>query len=258
MKKHPIATPDPWQALRQQSAARIALGRAGGSLPTAQWLDFKMAHAAARDAVHDALETQSLRAAYDSLDLPSHVVATAAADRQAYLLRPDLGRRLDAPSREQLARHGVADGACDLSLIVSDGLSAQAVHNHALPLLQVLVPRLKSEEWSLAPLVLAPLGRVALQDEIGYLLGARIALILIGERPGLGAPDSLGAYLVHDPHLGKTDANRNCVSNIRQGGLTYDSAADTLMYLLNESRRRQISGVQLKDNRPSGDSPLLE
>jgi len=217
-----------------------------------------MAHAAARDAVHATMDVQRLSTEISSLGWDALKVTTCAGSRHCYLLRPDLGRQLDDDSRAQLKQQEPANASYDLSVIVSDGLSAQAVHNHALPLLEQLATRLESDSWSLAPLVLAPLGRVALQDEIGHLLGARMALILIGERPGLGAPDSLGAYLVHNPQPGNTDADRNCVSNIRQGGLTYDTAADTIQFLLNESRRRKVSGVALKDNRPSQADRLLE
>lgn len=243
-------TNDPWDALRRMTAARIALGRAGGSLPTREWLDFKAAHAAARDAVHFEFDAETLAGQLHTLSHEVIVVDSAAVDRRTYLERPDLGRQLNDRSPATLRAHRPAK-PCDLVIIISDGLSAIATQRHAAPLLEELVPRLREgkESWSLAPIVVARFGRVALQDEIGELLGAEMALILLGERPGLGTPDSLGAYLVYRPRIGNTDANRNCVSNIRPDGLSYVGAADTLAYLLGEARRRKISGVQLKDER---------
>jgi ethanolamine ammonia-lyase small subunit len=242
-------TPDPWNKLRSATPARIALGRAGGSLPTQEWLAFKSAHAAAREAVHHAFEAERLADELAGLDLETVVVQSAAGDRATFLQRPDLGRRLDDASRFKLQELPPADATPDLAIIVSDGLSAIAVHRHVPPLLAALVPRLAADQWRIAPVVIACFGRVALQDEIGRLLGAQLALTLIGERPGLGSPDSLGAYLVHRPKPGNTDADRNCVSNIRRDGLPCDAAAETLHYLLSEARRCRISGVQLKDQR---------
>jgi ethanolamine ammonia-lyase small subunit len=176
------------------------------------------------------------------------IVESAACDRLTFLQRPDLGRRLDDPSRYALQESPPATPP-DLSIIISDGLSALAVQRQALPLLKRLLPRLAADAWLITPIVVARFGRVALQDEIGQMLGAQLALMLIGERPGLGSPDSLGAYLVYGPKVGNTDANRNCVSNIRPEGLNCDAAADTIHYLLTEARRRRLSGVQLKDQR---------
>lgn len=250
LRQQDSVTVDPWDALRRMTAARIALGRAGGSLPTREWLDFKAAHAAARDAVHFEFDAEALAGQLRVLSRDVIVVDTAAVDRRTYLERPDLGRQLSDRSRAALSAQRPAKPH-DLAIIVSDGLSAIAAQRHAAPLLEELVPRLReeTESWSLAPIVVARFGRVALQDEIGELLGAGMALILLGERPGLGSPDSLGAYLIHHPRIGNTDANRNCVSNIRPDGLSYMAAADTLAYLLGEARRRKISGVQLKDER---------
>ncbi len=226
--------------------ARIALGRAGGSLPTREWLDFKSAHAAARDAVHFPFDGEQLASEIASLGTEVVIVSSAATDRRTYLERPDLGRQLDVPSRHALQQLKV-DAGFDLAIIVSDGLSAIAVQRQVRPLLEVLLPKLRQDAWSLAPVIVASFGRVALQDEIGERLGVRLALILIGERPGLGSPDSLGAYLVFGPRVGNTDANRNCVSNIRPEGLSHAAAADTIYYLLCEARSRRISGIQLKD-----------
>jgi len=242
-------TPDAWSELRGVTMARIALGRAGGSLPTQEWLAFKADHAAARDAVHNAFDAEGLAAQVAALGVEMLIVDSAAGDRTTYLQRPDLGRRLDEPSLARLQEWARPASPIDLAIIVSDGLSALAVHRQAPPLLAELLPKLSTEGWRLAPIVAAHFGRVALEDQIGELLGAQLALTLIGERPGLGSPDSLGAYLVYGPRAGNTDAQRNCVSNIRPEGLPFAAAADTLHYLLTEARRRKLSGVQLKDAR---------
>jgi ethanolamine ammonia-lyase small subunit len=242
-------TLDPWSPLRAGTSARIALGRAGGSLPTHEWLDFKSAHAAARDAVHNVFNADQLAGEIAKLGEQTLVVGSAAPDRATFLQRPDLGRRLDAPSQQILEAFVPPPDRPDLAIVVSDGLSALAVHTQAVPLLAELLPKLRNAGWRLAPIVVARFGRVALQDQVGSLLGAQLSLMLLGERPGLGSPDSLGAYLVYDPKLGNTDAQRNCVSNIRLEGLPPAAAADTLHYLLSESRQRQLSGVQLKDQR---------
>jgi ethanolamine ammonia-lyase small subunit len=245
-----LATADVWSALRAATPARIALGRAGASLPTQHWLEFQAAHAAARDAVHAPFDAERLAAALRKLGVDVSITDSAAECRAQYLLRPDLGRRLNDRSRFDLEQLRT-ESDVELSIAVSDGLSAVAVERHVAPLLTALLPKLRSAGWHLAPVVISRFARVALQDEIGQLFHARMALILIGERPGLGSPDSLGAYLVYNPRSGNTDANRNCVSNIRPEGLAIDKAADTIYYLLSESRRRQISGTKLKDDRPA-------
>ncbi len=230
-------TSDPFHALRTATPARIGLGRAGQGLPTAAMLDFQLAHARARDAVHAALDLGRLQA---DLPTPALVVDSAAPDRAAYLQDPDLGRRL-------------ADGAAplkrsdyDLALVIADGLSAPAVQAHAAPLVRALYARLP--DWSLAPLVIARGGRVAIGDPIGEALGARIVAVLIGERPGLSASDSLGVYVTWAPRTGRRDSERNCLSNIRTpGGLSAEQAADRLAWLLTEIRRLGFSGVNLKD-----------
>jgi ethanolamine ammonia-lyase small subunit len=250
-------TSDPWTRLRDATPARIALGRAGGSLPTREWLNFKSAHAAAREAVHFPFDADQLAAEVGQFALDVVVVDSQACDRRTYLERPDLGRRLNDRSRYALQQLRI-DDAIDLAIIISDGLSAIAVHRQARPLLELLLPKLRKDAWRLAPLIIARFGRVALEDEVGELLNAQSALILIGERPGLGSPDSLGAYLVYGPRSSNTDANRNCVSNIRQQGLPYDAAAETIVHLLTEARRCQMSGVLLKDQRSIGnDKPLI-
>ena len=242
-------TLDPWSKLRAGTSARIALGRAGGSLPTHEWLDFKSAHAAARDAVHNVFSADQLAGEIAKLGVQTLIVGSAAPDRATFLQRPDLGRRLDPPSQQLLEAFVPPPDRPELAIVVSDGLSALAVHTQAAPLLAELLPKLSNDGWRLAPIVIARFGRVALQDQVGSLLGAQLSLMLIGERPGLGSPDSLGAYLVYDPKPGNTDAQRNCVSNIRPEGLPIPAAAETLHYLLSESRQRQLSGVQLKDQR---------
>jgi ethanolamine ammonia-lyase small subunit len=243
----PSGTPaDPWSHLRRHTAARIALGRAGGSLPTAAVLDFAAAHAAARDAVHSGLDADALEAALRPAGLPVVRLHSQCPDRTTYLQRPDLGRRLDEPSR---ARLRPTSPAADLALIVADGLSALAAQRQAPAVLESLVPLLRSAGIQPSPVHVVVQGRVAIADEVGAAVGARAAVILIGERPGLGSPDSLGAYLVFDPKPGKTDADRNCVSNIRSEGLPPTAAAETIGWLVVESLRRRISGVGLKDER---------
>jgi ethanolamine ammonia-lyase small subunit len=236
--------PDPWEFLRAHTPARLAPGRAGHSLSTRALLEFNLDHARARDAVWAALDLPRLRDVYPEI----LSTKTQAASRQEYLLRPDRGRKLHSASANLLSNYPKVP--VDLSIVLADGLSAGAVQTHAVPLLNHLVPALQSRGWTLAPLVVVEQGRVAVADEIGYLLGAEIALILIGERPGLTSPDSLGAYLTFGPRPGRTDETRNCVSNIRPEGLTYAFAAAKLFYLLSEMKNRQLSGVDLKDEMP--------
>lgn len=245
---------DPWQALRRFTAARIGLGHSGASQPTRAQLDFQLGHARARDAVHGALDTAQLGAAlapaWPAAPCPL-LLHSAAADRNIYLQRPDLGRQLDAPSRQLLrARYGgaVQEGRYDLSVVVADGLSALAVMRHAAPLLQALYARLQEQAWRLAPVAIVQQGRVAVGDEVGELLGAKIVLVLIGERPGLSSPDSMGLYLTWAPSVGLTDERRNCISNVRPAGLVVEDAAERLHYLLAKAHRRQLSGVHLKDD----------
>jgi ethanolamine ammonia-lyase small subunit len=215
------AIPDPWSSLRRHTTARIALGRAGTSLPTAELLRFAYDHAEARDAVYSDLDLDRLHAELASFDLPIVRVASRVSDRFAYLQRPDLGCQLDEPSRTELeAISKLNANEFDVALIVGDGLSASAVQNHATSVLGPLIELLRRERYTLGPLVLARFARVGLQDDIGFLLRARVSLILLGERPGLGSADSLGAYLVFNPKPGNTNANRNCVSNIRPKGLS--------------------------------------
>lgn len=237
--------PDPWADLRRHTPARIGLGRSGVALPTTEVLRLAAAHAQARDAVHVALDVQALAAALHSDGWRSVGVASRAASRGEYLRRPDLGRRLSPADATRL--RDLAAGDVDLAIVIGDGLSALAVQRHALPLLRALRAAL-GDTLTLAPLAIATQARVALADEIGALLQARVALILLGERPGLSSPDSLGAYLTHTPAVGRTDAERNCVSNIRPEGLPPERAAQRLAWLLREALRRGVSGVALKDD----------
>jgi ethanolamine ammonia-lyase small subunit len=217
--------------LRAHTPARVALGRAGHSIPTAELLRFQLDHARARDAVYEALDPASL-------GLTHVLVRSAAVDRATFLRRPDLGRRLaDGTS--------LARGDYDAAFVIADGLSAPAAHRHARPLLDAVMPRLGG--WRLAPLTVVLQGRVAIGDAVGAKLGARMAVVLIGERPGLSSPDSLGVYLTWDPRPGRTDAERNCISNIRAEGLSYEAAAGTLEFLMTAARSRRLSGVRLKD-----------
>jgi ethanolamine ammonia-lyase small subunit len=218
----------------------VALGRTGHSLTTTEMLRFQLDHARARDAVHQALDPSSL-------GIEHLLLRSAAPDRAAYLRRPDLGRKLSRQSKALLH-----PGNYDAALVIADGLSGPAVHHHAALLLEALLPRLREEQWLLAPITVVLQGRVAIGDEIGALFGARMAVMLIGERPGLTSPDSLGIYLTWDPRPGRTDAERNCISNVRTEGTSYAAAAHKLHFLMREARARKLSGVALKE-----DAPLL-
>jgi len=238
------ADDDPWTALRRFTPARLALGRAGASLPTREVLRFALAHAQARDAVHAPFAAETIASGIEALGLRPIEVASAAPDRATYLRRPDLGRRLSEESRARLEAEPASRP--DLAIAVADGLSATAVAAHAVPLVAALLDATRPRP-SLAPVAVARQARVALGDEVGVALGARCVLVLIGERPGLSSPDSLGAYLTFDPRPGRTDAERNCVSNVRPEGLAYAVAAGKLAWLLAESFRRRLTGVALKD-----------
>jgi ethanolamine ammonia-lyase small subunit len=249
--KTALGRADPWQALNRFTAARIGLGRAGGSLPTGPLLEFQLCHARARDAVQRDLDTvaqeQRLReCGFDVLQL-----ATAAADRHAFIRRPDQGRILHGDSRALLERRPPRAEPFDAVFVLADGLSALAVQRHAAPLLERIAPRLIDAGWHLAPVCVVRQGRVAVADEIGALLPACMSVMLIGERPGLTSPDSLGIYLTWDPLPGRSNAERNCISNVRPEGLDYAHAAHKLLYLMSESRRRRLSGVDLKEDAPA-------
>jgi ethanolamine ammonia-lyase small subunit len=245
---------NPWQALRRFTNARIALGRAGDSLPTDALLAFQADHARARDAVHLPFAADALEAQLAAQGFPVIRVQSAAADRAVYLKRPDLGRRLSDVSRQELETLAAHESGYDAVFVVADGLSALAVHKHAVPFLASTATALAGLGWRLAPIVIAEQGRVALGDEIGALLRAEQVAILIGERPGLSVADSLGVYLTYGPRVGRTDAERNCISNIHRQGLSYAAAQQTLIYLMSEARRRKLTGVELKDDRAEADA----
>jgi ethanolamine ammonia-lyase small subunit len=230
--------------LTKLTPARVALGRSGASLPTREVLRFGMAHAQARDAVHAPFDADDVASRLAALGLEVTQAESEASSREAYLRRPDLGRTLSSGSREALS---TGRGDFDLAVIVADGLSSTAVHQNAVPFVAALLPLLARQGLRLAPIVVGREARVALGDEIGEALGARAVAMLIGERPGLSSPDSLGAYLTFAPRAGLTDANRNCISNIRPGGLAYEQAAFKLSWLIAEAFRRSLTGVGLKD-----------
>ncbi|CAN1604900.1 Ethanolamine ammonia-lyase small subunit [Pseudomonas mediterranea] len=248
MDKNPVDSQNPWLELRRLTPARIALGRTGTSLPTKAQLDFQYAHAQARDAVHLAFDHQGIRTQLAERGRESLLLHSAASDRNSYLQRPDLGRRLDEPSAQALDDYAAAHpGGVDLAIVVADGLSALAVHRHTLPFLARLEEQIAADGWSVSPVILVEQGRVAVADEVAERLGAKMSVILIGERPGLSSPDSLGLYFTYNPKVGLTDAYRNCISNVRLEGLSYGMAAHRLAYLMREACRRQLSGVNLKD-----------
>ena len=242
---------DAWRTLRQFTRARIAQGRAGSGWPTTAWLDFQIAHAAAQDAVRAVWDVAAFRESLEQAGLSSLTLYTRATSRDLYLQRPALGRCLDDDSRAMLASRSGPCPCLDVALIISNGLSSTAASLHGLGLLQAINGQLASHRLSRGPICLVPDARVALSDEIGALLGARLAIIIVGERPGLSAADSLGAYLTHAPETGRTDADRNCLSNIRPpDGLGYDEAAIKLIYLARQALRCGFSGVALKDDMP--------
>jgi ethanolamine ammonia-lyase small subunit len=261
---------DPFARLRNSTPARIGLGRCGHGLPTAALLEFQLAHALARDAVHQKFDPEAVAAGLGELE--TVIVHSKASDRQTYLQRPDLGRQLLEADAIRLTRseratdpdtagRRVSSGRptrsateattapppYEIAFVIADGLSAPAIHTHAVPVLQALFPKLP--DWHIAPIVIACQARVALGDEIGALLGASLVAVLIGERPGLSAPDSLGAYLTWQPRQGRQDSERNCISNIRPPtGLTYEQAASRIAWLLSCARRQKLTGVGLKDS----------
>ncbi len=247
--------------LQAQTPARVGQRRTGISLAISEVLDFQLAHGRARDAVHAPLQPNSLIAALRSITAQEILLLhSAAADRATYLQRPDLGRKLDASSRDRLRTHQQTDHQFDLSIVIADGLSALAVERHALPLLAELLPALSN--LSLAPISVVEQARVAIADEIAHTLSASLVIVLIGERPGLSSPDSLGAYITWKPQPGRTtDAERNCISNIRTEGLSYTQAAARLLFFIHEAHSQQATGITLKDpasepNRlPAGQQP---
>jgi len=266
-----VVTPTPWDALKNFTDARLALGRAGVSMPSAAHLAFQLAHAQARDAVHLPLDSTGLSRSLQDIGLTPLLLHSQATDRATYLQRPDWGRRLDDRSRQTLLAlrdewqriqpprdnaPRIDSGALfDLAWVVADGLSARAIHQNAMPLLTCLLQRLQAQEsqaWSMAPVCVVEQGRVAIGDDIGTLLGARMVVVLIGERPGLSSPDSLGIYMTWAPQPGTKDAARNCISNVRPAGMSVEQAAHKLHHLMTLARRMQLTGIGLKDEVDSG------
>jgi len=240
-----IVLSDPLTPLKEFTAARIAIGRTGTSIPIKETLQFKLAHAHARDAVYSVLDAEGLTNGLKTFNLPLLHLHSKALTRHKYLKRPDHGRQLDEASEEQLKDH---NSGYDIAIIIADGLSAEAVNENAIDLLKILLPKLQSAKLKIAPLCLVEQGRVAVGDDIGYGLNAQLSLILIGERPGLSSADSMGAYLTYNPKPGLTDESRNCISNIRPQGLKAKPAADKIFYLIIEALKRKLSGVGLKDD----------
>ncbi|RVU01026.1 ethanolamine ammonia-lyase subunit EutC [Mucilaginibacter limnophilus] len=241
-----------WKALRIHTRARIGIGRTGSGIPVKESLEFRLAHAHARDAVYSKLDTEKLTASLVQFKLPILHLESRANYRELYLQRPDLGRLLDDASAQQLQNHV---GQTDIAVIIADGLSAYAVNSNAVLLLEALLPMLTDAKLTVAPIALVEHGRVAVGDVVASILNAKLSLMLIGERPGLSSSDSMGAYLTYNPKPGLTDEARNCVSNIRPEGLPYDQAARKLYNLIQQAFRRKLSGVQLKDNTATGYFP---
>lgn len=236
---------DPWARLTSRTPARIALGRTGASLTTREVLTFALAHAQARDAVHARLDRHALAASIAALNSATLDAESQATDRQVYLRRPDFGTRLSEASYARLAARPASP--VDLAIVVADGLSATAVNAHAAPLLAAFLPQARRMGLAVSPVVIAEGARVALGDEIGALLRAKLVVMVIGERPGLSAPDSLGIYITYEPRPGRHNGERNCISNIHAGGLAPSSAAAKLAWLVDAALKRQLTGVDLKD-----------
>ena len=241
--------------MRRHTAARVGLNSTGTSIGTTEHLQFQLDHALARDAVHARLDLHTILAELTARGLIALALKSAAAgDRQLYLRRPDLGRRLHPESAALLEREPQSG---DVVFILADGLSALAIERHALPLLAATLPLLASDGWRSGPVCVVEQGRVAIGDEIGERLKARMAVTLIGERPGLSAADSLGVYLTWEPRVGRNDAQRNCISNIRAQGLGYEEAAQRILFYLNGARQIGASGIALKEGNDALSAPSL-
>ena len=245
--KRPVVSIDSWSKLRQYTPARIALGHSGTSLPTKPHLEFQLAHAQARDAVHHALDIPALDETLRSRGHATIVLGSRADSRPTYLQRPDLGRRLNDDSVKLLKSMPAPEKPYDVAFVIGDGLSALAIEENAAKFLDVMLPALAGSDWQVAPLCIVKEARVAIGDEVAENLGAKMVVVLIGERPGLSSPDSMGIYMTLNPRTGLTDESRNCISNVRPAGLSYEHAAHKLSYLMTEARRRGLSGVNLKD-----------
>lgn len=254
--KHQIVTSNSWASLRRHTDARIGLGRSGISQPTVPQLEFQQAHARARDAVHIPLDVKQLQSELAQVGLQSLLLHSQAEDRATYLQRPDKGRRLDADSAALLKQLSEQQPASDATIVIADGLSSTAVQRHAARVTTAIDQRLDAEGLTRTPVCIVQQGRVAVGDEVGELLGSRVVILLVGERPGLSSPDSLGIYYTYNPRVGLTDAARNCISNVRPAGISPQDAADRLLWLVMESLKRKLSGVDLKDE--SGDAEALD
>jgi ethanolamine ammonia-lyase small subunit len=246
--------PGTGESLQRYTSARVSLGRVGPAIPTREQLRFQLDHALARDAVHAQLDVTSMlqglqQRKMEHLALRSAIAGEPGDERQLYLRRPDLGRTLHQESRDTLLKFSAKlVKHSDVVFVIADGLSALAVERHALPLLDETTSLLPPDQWSVGPVCVVSQGRVAIGDEIGDLLHAKLSIMLIGERPGLSAPDSLGVYITWNPRPGRTDAERNCISNIRHEGLTYVDAAQRIAFYMNEAKRLQATGITLKEN----------
>jgi len=239
---------NPWQSLRKYTDARIALGRAGNSLPTSAHLSFQLDHARARDAVHLPLDYALLHKSLSEFELSVIELESCALTREVYLQRPDLGRCLSEQSISQLQQHkSINNEHYDLVIVITEGLSSYAISENIKPMLSALLASLNKLNLSIAPLCIVKQGRVAVADDVGFYLQAKMSLILVGERPGLSSPDSLGAYFTYQPTVGCPDSKRNCLSNIRKRGMSYQQASERLNYLIKEAIKRHYSGVELKD-----------
>jgi ethanolamine ammonia-lyase small subunit len=236
---------NPLNPLKGFTAARIGIGRTGTSIPTKQSLAFKLAHAHARDAVYSVLDIDALSNNIKQFNLPVIVLHSKAGSRAEYLQRPDLGRKLKKSSAKQLKEYA---GNYDVSIIIADGLSASAINDNVIGLLNHLIPLVAAANLKLAPICFVEQARVAVSDKVAHLLNAKLSIILIGERPGLSSADSIGAYLTYGPKPGLTDESRNCISNIRPQGLMFKPAAGKIFYLVQEALRMKLSGIRLKDN----------
>lgn len=249
----PIVTTDPWSELKNFTDARISLGRCGSSLPLAESLAFKLAHARARDAVWQPFDARKLEKELEELGCDCLLLSSSVADRSEYLTRPDKGRALSEDSRALLEKQ---EQGHDICLVVGDGLSARAIHENAAPFLALFLPHLHAAHLRTAPVCLVRNGRVAIADEITCMLQATLSVILIGERPGLSSPNSMGIYMTYKPSVGATDETRNCISNVRRGGLPLVEAVRKLAYLVESALRLETSGVGLKDNMPQNYLPF--
>lgn len=237
---------DNWKELKAFTDARIALGHTGASLPTKEMLKFTLAHASARDSVHQPFNKQRIAKQLDKMGLQNIQVQSMASNRHIYLTRPDYGRMLSESSRKTLI--SLSKEPTDITLVIADGLSSKAIHRNAIPLIEQLLPYFNQLDMKLAPVILAEQSRVALGDEIGYRMQSKFVMMLIGERPGLTSPDSLSIYLTYKPQNGRLESERNCISNIRPEGLFYDKAAFKAAWLIEHALAKECTGIELKDN----------